>query len=238
MENKTAVITGCNRGLGSGIRDILLSNNFTVYGLNRNSKNEFTNDIDINSFMNHYKSLKVDVSSYKEVEKMCANLPKIDLLVLNAGVRRFSEIKDMNIKDWDDSVNTNLNGVFYVAKELIPNVIHAKGDIIVIGSHSEKYTFEMGSAYCSTKGALKEFAEVLMQEVRYEDVRVSYLSLGSIKNRDHGIDEEWKLKPIEVGETVYRIHQLPKNVMIPYLDVRPIKPLKDSRPGIEKLQYV
>ena len=169
---------------------------------------------------------------------MCKNLPQVDLLVLNAGIRRFSEIKDMNIQDWNDSVNTNLNGVFYVAKQLIPKVIEAKGDILIIGSHSEKYTFEMGGAYCSTKGALKEFAEVLMQEVRYHDVRVSYLSLGSIKNRDHGIEEEWKLKPIEVGETILKIHELPKNIMIPYLDIRPIKPLKMDLPGIEKLQYM
>lgn len=233
-----AVITGCNRGLGSGIRDILLKNNFIVYGLNRNIKDEFTNDIDINPFINNYKSLKVDVSSYEEVQEMCKNLPQVDLLVLNAGIRRFSEIKNMNIQDWNDSVNTNLNGVFYVAKQLIPKVIEAKGDILIIGSHSEKYTFEMGGAYCSTKGALKEFAEVLMQEVRYHDVRVSYLSLGSIKNRDHGIEEEWKLKPIEVGETILKIHELPKNIMIPYLDIRPIKPLKMDLPGIEKLQYM
>ncbi len=232
---RTAVITGCNRGLGSGIRDVLLKNNFKVYGLNRTETYEPCEDL-VDGV--NYETVKVDVSSYDEVKNKCLWIPdEIDLLVLNAGIRRFSEIDKMNVNDWNDSVNTNLNGVFYVTRELLPKVIRAKGDIVVIGSHSEKYTFEMGSAYCSTKGALKEFSEVLMQEVRYKDVRVSYLSLGSIKNRDHGINEEWKLKPTEVGEAVYQLHMLPKNIMIPYLDVRPIKPLKDERPGIEKLQY-
>ena len=64
------------------------------------------------------------------------------------------------------------------------------------------------------------------------------MSLGSIKNREHGGDESWKLTPEQVGETVVHISYLPKNILIPYIDVRPIKPLKDSRPGIEKLQYV
>lgn len=234
---KTAVITGCNRGLGSGIRDILLENNFKVYGLNRREDFEIT-DKTPSCIDDNYETICVDVSDKDEVKNKCLYIPdSIDLLVLNAGIRRFEEIEQMKESDWEDSVNTNLNGVFYVTKQLIPKVIRAKGDAIIIGSHSEKYTFETGAAYCSTKGALKEFSEVLMQEVRYKDVRVSYLSLGSIKNRDHGIEEEWKLKPIEVGEAVYQLHSLPKNVMIPYLDVRPIKPLKDEKPGIEKLQY-
>lgn len=235
---KTAVITGCNRGLGSGIRDILLKNGFKVYGINRREDYEITNDTP-SCINENYETVCVDVSNGSEVKDKCMLLPEhIDLLILNAGIRRFSEIENMEDKDWEESVGTNLNGVFYVTKHLIQNVIKAKGDVIIIGSHSEKYTFETGAAYCSTKGALKEFSEVLMQEVRYKNVRVSYLSLGSIKNRDHGIDEEWKLKPIEVGEAVYQLHSLPKNVMIPYLDVRPIKPLKDEKPGIEKLQYM
>ena len=61
---------------------------------------------------------------------------------------------------------------------------------------------------------------------------------GSIKNRDHGIYEEWKLMPEEVGMAILNIIKLPKKVYIPYLDIRPLKPLKDDREGIEKLQYV
>ena len=157
---------------------------------------------------------------------------------MNAGVRRFNTIEDLDLQDWEDSVNTNLTGVFRVVKYLIDDVRKAKGDIIFIGSHSEKYTFEQGAAYCSTKGALKEFAECLMLEERYNDVRVSYLSLGSIKNREHGGDESWKLKPEDVGQTVLSLVSLPKNIMIPYIDVRPAKPLRDSLLGIDRLQYL
>lgn len=224
----TAVVTGCNRGLGLGIASVLWSKDMEVQGINRTASN-------INWF--NYTEHICDVGNPEEVNKISIASP-IDVLVLNAGIRRFGNIGELSAEDWQASVNTNLNGVFYVASKLLDNVKKAKGDIIIVGSHSEKYTFESGSAYCSTKGALKEFAECLMQEVRYDDVRVSYLSLGSIKNRDHGIDEEWKLKPEEVGQAIYNIISLPKNVMLPYVDIRPSKPLKDSRPGIEKLQYV
>ena len=144
----------------------------------------------------------------------------------------------MKKEDWESSVNTNLNGAFYVLNEFTTNVKKAKGDIVIIGSHSEKYTFEEGSAYCSTKLALRGMAECLREELRYDDIRVMYLSLGSIKNRNHNTDEEWKLMPEEIGEAIESLIELPKKVYMPYIDMRPLKPLKDEKKGIEKLQYV
>lgn len=230
---KTAVITGCNRGLGEGIAKALMDENWEVIGVNRTPSTRFKDNK-----MYMYKEVICDVSDKEQIKNKLGDIKKVDLLVLNAGIRRFNSVENMGSKDWEDSVNTNLNGVFYVANKLIKKVKECKGDVIVIGSHSEKYTFENGSAYCSTKGALREFAECLMQEVRYDDVRVTYMSLGSIKNREHGGDESWKLTPEQVGETVVNVVYLPKNVLIPYIDARPIKPLKDNKPGIEKLQYV
>lgn len=230
MNNKTALITGCNRGLGEGIRNILLKQGYTVIGLNRTLSNQK---------LENYIEVKCDISNSENIEKTKEKInKKIDLLIINAGIRRFEKIENMKKQDWEDSVNINLNGAFYTLKSFIENVKNAKGDIIIIGSHSEKYTFEEGGAYCSTKLALRGMAECLREELRYEDVRVSYLSLGSIKNRDHNIYEEWKLMPEEVGITILNIINLPKKILIPYLDIRPLQPLKDEKKGIEKLQYV
>ena len=230
MINKTALITGCNRGLGEGIRNILLKQGYTVIGLNRTLSNQK---------IKNYIEIKCDISNSENIEKAKEKInKKIDLLIINAGIRRFEKIENMKKQDWEDSVNINLNGAFYTLNSFIENVKNAKGDIIIIGSHSEKYTFEEGGAYCSTKLALRGMAECLREELRYEDVRVSYLSLGSIKNRDHNIYEEWKLMPEEVGMTILNIINLPKKILIPYLDIRPLQPLKDEKKGIEKLQYV
>ena len=76
-----------------------------------------------------------------------------------------------------------MNGAFYVLNKFIENVKKAKGDIVIVGSHSEKYTFEEGSAYCSTKLALKGMAECLREELRYDDIRVMYLSIRKYKKQ-------------------------------------------------------
>lgn len=227
---KTALITGCNRGLGEGIRNVLLKNGYKVIGLNRTV---------CNYKIENYLEIECDISSSENVEKIKDKIDeKIDLLIINAGIRRFNKIENMKKEDWEASVNTNLNGAFYVLNLFTENVKRAKGDILIIGSHSEKYTFEEGSAYCSTKLALRGMAECLREELRYDDIRVMYLSLGSIKNRDHNIDEEWKLMPEEIGEAIECLIRLPKKVYMPYIDMRPLKPLKDEKKGIEKLQYV
>lgn len=227
---KTALITGCNRGLGAGIRDMLLKKGYQVIGLNRTVSNEK---------IDNYIEIQCDISNFKNVEIIKERIPQlIDLIIINAGIRRFEKIENMKEEDWKQSVNTNLNGAFYVLNIFIENVKKAQGDIIIVGSHSEKYTFEEGGAYCSTKLALRGLTECVREELRYENIRVSYLSLGSIKNRDHGIYEEWKLMPEEVGMAIINIINLPKKVYIPYLDIRPLKPLKENKKGIEKLQYV
>ncbi len=227
---KKALITGCNRGLGAGIRDILLKEGYQVIGLNRSVSNEK---------IDNYIEIQCDISNFKNVESVKEKIPAlIDLIIINAGIRRFEKIENMKVEDWEQSVNTNLNGAFYVLNVFIENVKNAQGDIIIVGSHSEKYTFEEGGAYCSTKLALRGLTECVREELRYENVRVSYLSLGSIKNRDHGIYEEWKLMPEEVGMAIINIINLPKKVYIPYLDIRPLKPLREDKKGIEKLQYV
>lgn len=229
---KNMVITGCNRGLGEGIKDVFNQNKYDVFGLNRTPSKEIIPD---------YTEFLCDITNENELEYLIKvnKMPKqIDVLVINAAIRRFNDIQHMGLNEWQDSINVNMTGAFVTIKKLLPFIKKSKGDIIIIGSHSEKYTFENGAAYCSTKLALKGLSECLMEEVRYDDVRVSYLSLGAIKNREHGYDEDWKLFPREVGETVLSLVNLPKKVCIPYLDVRPLKPLKSPLSGIERLQYV
>lgn len=228
--NKVVVVTGCNRGAGKGIKDVLLANGYHVYGLNKTPSTEFPEN---------YTEIPCNISDVDSVQNALTLLPeKIDLLIANAGIRRFDEVENMSSDNWKISVDVNLNGAFYIIKGLIPKLKENKGDIVVVGSHSEKYSFEGGSAYCASKKALKGLTDCLVDELRYHDVRVTYLSIGSIKNRDHGYDESWKLEPEDIGKSILSIVTLPKKVLIPYMDLRPIKPMKDHLSGMERLQYV
>lgn len=226
---KNVVITGCNRGVGEGIAKYFLNKNFKIFGLNRTPAN-FEN---IN-----FTNIECDISNSTEIKNAISQIEKIDLIVINSAIRCFAKLEDMNEDDFKQSLTVNLEGAFLTLKYSIPKLKESKGDIVFIGSHSEKYPFEQGSAYVSSKLGLRGMSDCLMDELRYDDIRVSHLSLGAIKNRDHGYDESWKLTPNDVAKTVYNIYSLPKNILIPYLDVRPSKPKKHDISGLERLQYV
>ena len=194
---KYAIITGCNRGIGQGILQSLLNENYFVFGFNRTSS-KTTNK--------NYQEIICDVSKKESIKQAVKQIlkqtTKIDLLVPNAAIRRFHPIGQFVEEDWKQSIDTNLSSVFHLTNQLIKPIINAKGSIIVVGSHSEKYPFATGSAYCSTKAALKSFCDCLLEEVRDQGVKVTYLSIGAVKNRDHGYDESWKLTPNDVGNFI------------------------------------
>ena len=82
---KTALITGCNRGLGEGIRNVLLKEGYKVIGLNRTVSN---------CNIENYLEIKCDISSSENVEEIKNQVDeKVDLLVINAGIRRFNKIE-------------------------------------------------------------------------------------------------------------------------------------------------
>ena len=114
MNNKKALIKGWNRWLGEGIRNILLKQGYTVIGLNRTLSNQK---------LKNYIEIKCDISNSENIEKAKEKFnKKIDLLIINAGIRRFEKIESMKKQDWEDSVNINLNGAFYTLKSFIENV--------------------------------------------------------------------------------------------------------------------
>lgn len=223
------VVTGCNRGTGEGITRILHQAGYTIHGLNRTAP---SSDV---LFSNH----SCDIRDPDDVARAVRSLPAdLVAVVANAGIRRFGEVESLSLLDWKDSVETNLNGVFYLARATIPLLKKTNGYFIAIGSHAEKYPFDQGAAYCSTKLALRGLVDCLIEETRHHGVRATYLSLGSIKNREHGGDESWKLTPENIGQLVLALLRLPENMLIPYLDARPLMPLRGDKRGMDRLQDV
>jgi NAD(P)-dependent dehydrogenase (short-subunit alcohol dehydrogenase family) len=225
-----AVVTGCNRGTGLGIANVLLASGFRVIGWNRTP---------LDRPPAGYTETACDVRDPDAVARAAQGLPAdLEAVVANAGIRRFAAVEALSLEDWNDSLQTNLSSVFYLARSTLPALRRNGGCFVVIGSHAEKYPFEEGAAYCATKLALRGLLDCLIAETRHHGVRATYLSLGSIKNREHGGDESWKLTPEDVGRVVLSVLRLPPHVLVPYLDARPLKPLRDERSGIDRLQYV
>jgi 3-oxoacyl-[acyl-carrier protein] reductase len=137
----------------------------------------------------------------------------------------------MSIPQWRDVIDTNLSGVFYCCHAAIPHMRRrAGGWIINISSLAGKNPFVGGSAYCASKAGLNAFSEALMQEVRYDNIRVSYVMPGSVATGFGGRGEQgaadWRLAPDDVAQAVIDLLNHPARSLPSRVELRPSKPAK------------
>jgi 3-oxoacyl-[acyl-carrier protein] reductase len=164
----------------------------------------------------------------------------VDVLVNNAGIGRFANVADMSLDDWRQIVDTNLSGVFHCSRAAIP-VMKARGAgfIVNISSLAAKNPFTGGAAYCASKAGLNAFSEALMQEVRHDNIRVSYVLPGSVSTGfgDRGSSGEadpstalgagWKLAPEDVARVVVDLIAHDPRSLPSRVELRPSRPRKN-----------
>ncbi len=155
----------------------------------------------------------------------------VDALVNNAGVGVFTDVASMSDLDWDRVIDTNLTGVFYATRAVIPELRRSGGGwIINIASLAAKNYFPRGAAYCASKAGLLAFSEAVMQEVRYDGIRVSVVMPGSVATHFNGhtpSDEDaWKLAPEDVAEVVVDLMRHPGRSLPSKVEIRPAQPKK------------
>src|SRR6187397_2118513 len=131
----------------------------------------------------------------------------VDVLVNNAGIGKFGHVADMSLDDWRQIIETNLSGVFYCTRAALPAMkARGAGFIINVSSLAGKNPFVGGAAYCASKAGLNAFSEALMQEVRHDNIRVSYVLPGSVStafgDRGSSGEADWKLSPDDVARVV------------------------------------
>ena len=153
----------------------------------------------------------------------------LDVLVNNAGIGRFSNVSDLAIDEWQQVIETNLSGVFYCCRAALPEMKRRGGGYIVnISSLAGKNPFAGGAAYCASKAALNAFSEALMQEVRYDNIRVSYVLPGSVAtgfgDRGPGGEADWKIAPEDVAEVVVDLVTLDSRSLASRVELRPSRP--------------
>jgi NADP-dependent 3-hydroxy acid dehydrogenase YdfG len=137
----------------------------------------------------------------------------------------------MSPLQWADMIDTNLTGVFNTSHAAIPHLRRRDaGFIINISSLAGKNPFTGGAAYCASKAGLNAFSEALMQELRYDNIRVSYVMPGSVatefSGRESSTGADWKIAPEEVAETVIHLLRHPRRSLPSRVEIRPSKPRK------------
>ena len=155
----------------------------------------------------------------------------LDVLVNNAGVGVGGAIADMTYDEWNRIIGTNLSGVFHCCKAAIPHLRKRGGGwIFNISSLASKNPFVGGGAYCASKTALNALSEVLMQELRYDNIRVSYILPGSVatgfSGRAAGSGADWKLHAEDVARVLVDLLDFPDRSLPSRIEIRPSRPSK------------
>jgi NAD(P)-dependent dehydrogenase (short-subunit alcohol dehydrogenase family) len=236
LSGKVAFVTGGSRGIGLAIAETLVAQgvHVTVTGRNDAHLAAARQRID-RAGPGGVEALRADVRIYAEVEQAIATSASrfggLDIVVNNAGVGGFVEVADMTPERWAEVIDTNLTGVFNTCHAAIPHLRRRGGGFIInVSSLAGKNPFAGGAAYCASKSGLNAFSEALMQELRYDDIRVSYVLPGSVATNFSGGGEargsDWKIAPEDVAEVVLNLLRTDPRSLPSRVELRPSKPRK------------
>jgi 3-oxoacyl-[acyl-carrier protein] reductase len=234
LNGKVAMVTGGSRGIGLAIAAALVADGARVVITGR-SEAHLSNARPVieKAGPGAIETLQADVRRYDEVERAIAatvtRFGGLDFLINNAGVGIFANVADMTPAQWSEVIDTNLTGVFNACHAAIPHLRQRGGGFIInISSLAGKSAFPAAAAYCATKSGLNAFSEALMQEVRYDNIRVSYVMPGSVATGFMGGDEakgaDWKVAPEEVAEVVVNLLRHPARSLPSRVELRPTRP--------------
>src|SRR5258708_9331851 len=205
-----AVVTGGSRGSGLAIARALVARGESVAIAARKADELQRAAREIGAAGRvHAVPADVRVSGDAEmlVKETVTRFGGLDVLVNNGGIGRSVNVGDRSLDDWHDVIETNLSGVFYCTRAAVPEIRRRGGGCIVnISSLAGKNAFAGAAAYCASKAALNQFSEALMQEVRHDNIRVSYVMPGSVATGfgepNPSGEDAWKLTPGDVAKAV------------------------------------
>jgi NAD(P)-dependent dehydrogenase (short-subunit alcohol dehydrogenase family) len=234
FEGKVAIVTGGSRGIGLSIAEALVARgaSVTVSGLDASRLADAGARLSKAVCGGGVQTLQADVRDQAQVADLVDGTVKrfsgLDILINNAAVGNFANVSDLKPDDWRRMIDTNLTGVFYCCRAAIPHLRRRGGGwIINISSLAGTNAFPGGAAYCATKAGLNAFSEALMQEVRYDDIRVSYVMPGSVGTGFGGsAAADWKLTPDDVAQVVIDLIAHPRRSLPSRVELRPSKPRK------------
>jgi 3-oxoacyl-[acyl-carrier protein] reductase len=176
-----------------------------------------------------------DVRKYNQVRALIdfatKELVGLDILINNAGIGVFETVEQTSPEDFRAVLETNLFGVFYCCHEAIPEMKRRGGGYIInISSLAGANPHPRMAAYNASKFGLNGFSEALMQEVRHDNIKVSYIMPGSVNTEfggDSPSDEKsWQLTPDDIARVVIDLLHHDDRSLPSRVEIRPSKPPK------------
>src|SRR5918911_4432461 len=230
-KGKAAIVTGGTRGIGRAIAEALAREGLNVCVGARNVEEVSQAVRELESFGEVRATGAVcDVRVYEECEALVAHaveeLGGADVLVNNAGIGLFKPVEEMSAEEFRAVVETNLFGVFHCCRAVIPVMKRRGGGYIInISSLAGANPHPRMAAYNASKFGLNGFSEALMQEVRHERIKVSYVMPGSVNTEFGGgtVSEEnaWQLQPEDIARVVVDLLRHDQRSLPSRVEIRP-----------------
>jgi 3-hydroxy acid dehydrogenase/malonic semialdehyde reductase len=225
-----ALITGASSGFGLAIAKRFAAEGYDLIITGRRSDrlkalaNELACDV---------LTLSFDVRHLEQVNQHLTNLPqrweKVSVLVNNAGLASgMDHIQHGDIKDWEKMIDTNVKGLLYVSRAMLPGMIQrGQGHVINIGSTAGKEVYDKGNVYCASKHAVDAITKGMRIDLLGTGVKVTQIAPGAAETefsevRFHGDKARAKsvykgyqpMSADDIAEVCYYVTTLPAHLCI------------------------
>lgn len=232
--NKIVLITGATAGIGKACAEKFAAakNDLILTGRRKERLEELKNSLE-KEYGISVLTLCFDVQDKNAVAETFKQLPlrwqKIDILINNAGLALGRDsFEDADMNDWETMLNTNVHGLLYVSKAVLPYMLpQKKGHIINMGSVAGKEVYEKGNVYCASKFAVDAISKAMRIDLLKNNIKVTSINPGAVetefslvrfkgeeKTAKSAYDGYIPLTAADVADTVYYCASLPDHVCI------------------------
>ena len=185
---ETVLITGATAGIGEATAELLAENGYRLIltGRRKNLLEKLSEKIK-SVFTADVHTLSFDIRKKEEIQKALDTLPdnfrSIDILVNNAGLAAgMDNMREAKTEDWDTMIDTNIKGLLYITRCVVPGMTERKkGHIINISSIAGKDVYPGGSVYCATKSAVDALSKGMRIDLLKQGLRVTNISPGAVE---------------------------------------------------------
>lgn len=190
---KIAFITGCTSGIGSAVAERFSRDGFNliITGRRADRLQELANALEQSQAKTgspiKILTLCFDVRDKSQVEAAVSSIPEewqdIDVLINNAGLAvGLNPVQDGVIDDWERMIDTNVKGLLYISRAIIPFMIkRKKGHVVNLGSIAGKEAYPNGNVYCATKHAVDALSKGMRQDLLPHGIRVTQICPGAVE---------------------------------------------------------
>jgi 3-oxoacyl-[acyl-carrier protein] reductase len=236
LDGKVTIVTGGTKGIGRGIAEALISEGASVC-VSARHRDEIDEAVKQLNALGDGRAIGhvCDVRDYDQVRALIdytvKELGGLDILINNAGIGVFETVEQTSPADFRAVLETNLFGVFYCCHEAIPEMKKRGGGYLInISSLAGANPHPRMAAYNASKFGLNGFSEALMQEVRHDNIKVSYIMPGSVNTEfggDSPSDEKsWQLTPQDIARVVVDLLHHDDRSLPSRVEIRPSRPPK------------